>query len=589
MLLRNKLLKWADEPTVERILFIDPTKTDVVTIDVTYKLALPVWRNLEELIAAIESQMLHVLAVDEYAPPLFSESELTTDRYKIYKEKCDKWYEIIKPFTYGEDAVRMLYRHERAALVTTRAAEVGVSEVSMYLQMRRWWQRGQILNALLPLYLNGGKRLDGEPKKIDQKRGRPSIITLDDPDKFPTGVNVNDYWRGVIEQGGELFWEYRKSNNWHTAYTKTLRFLCPKAKISVNGKEKIVLPNPNKGEVFTKGQFRYHYLKYLHLDRNLRRAMIRSIGERKFNLRHRPLKGNAKDQATHPGALYQIDATLADINMISTLNPNHLIGRPWIYAIIDAFSRMIVGIAVRLEGEGWLGVKLALENVIENKVSFCARYGITITDAVWPICYLSEEITGDRGPLEIKQADQIPKGLGVRISNCAPSRADWKGIVEQLFNQLNILVFHGLPGAVEFKRERGDRDTRLDADLNIHDITEMIVATVLYHNTRHEMSWYSLHEDMIADGVKPIPLELYNWGLKNRGGTLTEHNAENVRIILLPERKASITELGICCGAKDQFYTCELFEQSDWNLFNRENGRKSIVVGYDPRLTDIIY
>lgn len=589
MFIKNMLLKWTDESVIERILWIDATKTDVVTIDVTYQRALPVWRKFADLSAAIEAEVLQVLDVDEYAPRIFSESELAKDRYKIYKKKRDDWYRVIEPLTHGRTAIRMFFPHERAALIHGRAAETGVSDVSIYLHMRRWWQGGQIPNTLLPLYTNCGSRLDGEPKKIDQKRGRPSIITLDDSDRRSTGVNVNDYWLPLIIKGGEMFWEFRKSQNWHIAYRKTLRFICPKAKVIINGKEKTILPDPNKGEVFTKGQFRYHYLKHLRHSSNLRKAIIRSVGERKFNLRHRHLEGNAHEQAPYPGALYQIDATLADTNLISTLNPNHRIGRPWIYAIIDAFSRMIVGLAVRLEGEGWLGVKLAIENVVTNKVTFCARYGIDITEEIWPTCSLPDEITGDRGPLEGKQADNIPKDLGPRISNCAPSRADWKGIIEQLFNTLNILVFHALPGAVDAYRERGDRDTRLDAALDIHDLTELMISAALYHNTKHEMSWYPLDKDMIADGVRPIPLELYKWGLENRGGTPTEHNIENVRVCLLPEREASITELGIRCGARDQIYTCELLEREGWNFYARAQGRERITVSYDPRLTDIIY
>jgi hypothetical protein len=103
------------------------------------------------------------------------------------------------------------------------------------------------------------------------------------------------------------------------------------------------------------------------------------------------------------------------------------------------------------------------------------------------------------------------------------------------------------------------------------------------------MDWYPLDADMIADGVRPNPLELYRWGLRNRGGTLTQHNAENVRVNLLPERAASITELGIRCGARDQIYTCELLEREGWDFLAREYGRNSTNVLYDPRLTDIIY
>src|SRR5438105_2427435 len=126
MLVKNKLLKWVDDQTIERVLWIDPTKTDIVTIEVTYDLALPVWRKLIDMKAAIEANLLLVLEIDDYAPRVFSESELATDRYKIYQEKRDKWYKVIEPFTYGEKAVRMFFPKERAALIAKRAIETGI-------------------------------------------------------------------------------------------------------------------------------------------------------------------------------------------------------------------------------------------------------------------------------------------------------------------------------------------------------------------------------------------------------------------------------------------------------------------------------
>jgi putative transposase len=110
--------------------------------------------------------------------------------------------------------------------------------------------------------------------------------------------------------------------------------------------------------------------------------------------------------------------------------------------------------------------------------------------------------------------------------------------------------------------------------LDIHDLAEAVIAAVLYYNTRHEMDWYPLDRDMIADGVRPIPLQLYYWGLENRGGTPVEQNAEDVRVALLPERKASINTRpgGIRCGARDQIYTCEFLEERGWENLAHENG-----------------
>lgn len=589
-IVKNMLLKWLDDPespTVERVLYVDASSDEIVVIDVDDHKAVPTLRSLGVIKQAIDADILVPLKAGERAPRVFSESELETERYKTYKEKRDKAYSVINPLVEGGNAIRMFNRRERAHLIAERAATSGMSEATIYHYMRRWWQWGQTLNSLLPHYLNAGRRLDGKPKKIGKhKRGRPSLITLNDEQKRPTGVNVDAKWLEIIKAGGEKFYEHRKQPSFSKAYRKTLRFFCPKAIIQVGGKEITILPDPNKNEVFTLEQFKYHYLQ--HQSKHPEQAVTKRKGERDFKLNYRALEGNAKTQYSHPGALYQIDATIADVYLVSSFNSTDIIGRPVIYAIIDSFSRMIVGLSVRLEGEGWLGVKLALENVVADKVLFCERYGFSITSEIWPVCYMPEEITGDRGPLKSKHADNIPKALNVSVSNCGPGRADWKGIIEQLFRLMNIRVIHDLPGAVDPNFKRGDIDYRLASALTIYDITELMISAAIHHNTKNRMNWYPMDKDMIADGVEPFPLELYWWGVKNRSGSLNDTDSETVRVNLLPEREASVTEWGIQTGAHDQFYTCDLFEKS-WRFLARNKGRWTIRVAYDPRMADIIY
>ena len=45
-----------------------------------------------------------------------------------------------------------------------------------------------------------------------------------------------------------------------------------------------------------------------------------------------------------PGSRYQIDATPADVYLLSSINTDKVIGRPVVYAVIDVYSRLVVGI-----------------------------------------------------------------------------------------------------------------------------------------------------------------------------------------------------------------------------------------------------
>jgi transposase InsO family protein len=108
----------------------------------------------------------------------------------------------------------------------------------------------------------------------------------------------------------------------------------------------------------TLRQFCYHYYK----DRDLRRSLISREGQRWFNLHYREVTGDSTQMAPFPGALWQIDSTIVDIHLVSSLDRSRIIGRPVLYLVVDLFSRMIVGFSVSLEGPSWLGASLALEN-----------------------------------------------------------------------------------------------------------------------------------------------------------------------------------------------------------------------------------
>jgi len=583
----NSLIQWLPDgaaPITERVVYI-ARSGHIATINVESKTAVPLWHRLEEITKGIDIGNVILLEKDDFSPPALSESELNTPKYRKIKERRDKAYERIAPLVIDENEVHILSPNERARLVAERAKATGVSRQTLYLDLRRWWQGGQTPNTLLGHYYLCGKRKDGKERDVKEKLGRPSVITRNDEKKRPTGVNINEDWRKIIIQGGERFYENREQKSWSEAYRATLRFSCPKDYKVENGIKKIVLPMPDKNEVFTVGQFRYHYS--IHMRGNLQRALTKRLGSIKYNLQKRGLKGNAKDQSPGPGSLYQIDATLGDVYLRSILRPSKIIGRPVIYAVMDVFSRMIVGIAVRLEGEGWQGIRLALENVITDKVAFCAEYGIKITEEMWPRGYPPEHLTADRGPLEGKNGDNIPKSLYIRLSNTAPYRADWKGSIEQFFNFLNTNLIHALPGAVDPHYERGDKDYRLDAVLDIHEFTGLVIDAVLFHNLKRRLNDYPLDADMIADDVQPYPIELYNWGIENRSGSLREIDQEIYRINLLPEGDATVTESGIKFGPC--LYTCALSEKEAWRERAREFGRWSVRVAYHPRTTKVLY
>ena len=213
---------------------------------------------------------------------------------------------------------------------------------------------------------------------------------------------------------------------------------------------------------------------------------------------------------------------------------------------ISTYSRMVTGMYVGLEGPSWAGAMMAIENAASDKVAYCSSYGVTITEDEWPCHHIPTAILGDRGEMESKLADNLVQMLGIRIENAPPYRADLKGIIEQHFRTININALPFLPGKVlPDMSERGGRDYRLDAKLDIRQFTEIIIRCVLYYNNSHCMDYFEKSEQMMQVGVDAVPLELWNFGIRYCSGCLRTGPKDTLRLALMHADKASVTERGI--------------------------------------------
>ena len=87
----------------------------------------------------------------------------------------------------------------------------------------------------------------------------------------------------------------------------------------------------------------------------------------------RAVLGDSTHMAFGPGSVYQIDATIGDLYLVSKLDRSRIIGRPTIYFVIDVFSRLVTGFNVSLENPSWVGAMLALDNANNEQGRILSR------------------------------------------------------------------------------------------------------------------------------------------------------------------------------------------------------------------------
>lgn len=566
----NSIIRWSDGKA-ERLLWTDGIAGYFINIYSGRESGLPILKKISSIESAIKENQALVLnndptfvAIDEELIPI------------KYREMRDKAWEIIKPLVSEENEPMIYERNLRGGLVQNVAKHNNTTAMTVYKYLRKYWQMGKTINALLPEYFNSGGK--GKTKSAgEKKRGRPRKFR----DALGEGVNVTD--QDIEKFKSALDKYYYVSNGYmpEEVYQLMLSdFYSVDFRYNENGIKLPILEEMNN--VPSLRQFLYWFEEKLDIERSLRSRK----GNRNFELNERPILNSSANEGLWATYKYQIDATIGDIYLRSFYRPSEIIGRPVIYFVIDVFSRMVVGYYIGLEGPSWLGMSMALANAMMDKVPFCAKYGKEITQEDWPCHFVPEAIMCDRGEGEGKAIETACQSLNIRIENAAPYRADWKGIVERHFRTTNDLVKRRLPGAVlpDFNTRTG-RDYRLDATLDLYYFNKLIIELILAHNNEKYMKHYDRNNEVIAEGIKPIPRDLWNWSIaKCRPKVFDE---QHIMLSLMPRDTAMVTNRGI--KFKKMFYSCDQAIREEWYLKARIKGCWKVDISYDPRNMNNIY
>ncbi len=412
---------------------------------------------------------------------------------------------------------------------------------------------------------------------MGRKRGRPRKYA----EIVGQGINVDEETKRIFRVALNRFY-YNQGLSLVRTY-EMMRREYYAVKVQDNeGTERAVL-KPS-AETPTLGQFKYHFYK----ERDWKREVSARQGKKNYLQNHRPLVGDSTTQAFGPGSVYQIDATIADVYLVSRYNRNWIIGRPVVYGVVDSFSHMICGLYIGLEGPSWIGAMMALANTVQDKVEFCKEYGIDIEEEDFPVHHLPESLLCDQGEIASKLAEPMIRNLNIKVMTTPSYRPELKALVERYFGTLNGYVQAILPGGIQPDfRERGSHDYRLDATLDLYQFTQIMIRAILYHNNHHWMSTYQRDPLMIEDGVDPIPIRLWNWGIKNRAGKLRSISEELMRLHLMPTSTASVTARGIRFNG--MLYSSERALKERWFERARNEGSIKVTVSYDPRNLNFIY
>lgn len=554
---------WRHNNSLKRILYYSKELDEIFWINTIDENKLPEQISVEEFEKLKLNNKINLLETgDEYRnPDDYSEKSIAKweKHWKVVEFLNEEEPQIFVPFYFHIKCRELALEHQLSRQTIERI-------------VLKFWKGGKSKLALLPNLVNSGGK--GKTRNIlDAKRGRPNIYSKNNK-------NVDVILAKQIQKAYKKFYLEVEQASLHTAYLNYLRVKYP-SQVKKN----------DYTNVPTEIQFKYWGEKAFGVEERI----IGKRGLKIFNKDFRITTESSVINTVGPGSLFQIDSTKADIELVSSINRSIPIGGPTLYIVSDVFSRMIVGVLVTLEESSYYSGARALYNSMISKTKLCEEEGLNeienfnISDDEWPCHFLPDSIVADRAELLGTQSNNIIRDLGIAIENTAAYRADLKGVVENHFKVIHSKI-KGLADRRGFKSlnhaQRGVRDARKDALLTLKEYYAIIIKEVLSYNNSKVLESYPLDKDMIVDGVSPIPIDLWHWGIQNRSGKLRSSNILNLKEKLLPQGKAKLSKDGV------------YFNKGWYNVMHKEvNNRQLLLqdkklpveVNFDPFNLEIIY
>jgi putative transposase len=211
---------------------------------------------------------------------------------------------------------------------------------------------------------------------------------------------------------------------------------------------------------------------------------------------------------------YEVDHTPLDL-LVRHDDSDTILGRPWLTAIIDRWSRLIVGYYISFAPPSWLTVMAALRLAFLKKEKFLASMGGGFRFE-WNCYGVPDKLFCDNGRefrSESMRMTQVV--LNMPVYDVPRGRGDLKGKIERWLRKHNQELIHLLPGTSRSNpQDRGDYDSVANAVLRFSVVKRIVAIYVVdvYNQSRHTTTDEICAERwerglQLGGGEKPPPPE----------------------------------------------------------------------------------
>lgn len=401
-----------------------------------------------------------------------------------------------------------------------------------------FWAGGSQLNALMPRFDRCGLR--GHSKTSSNKLGRPRRL-------FTQGLTTNPGFTVDAGAKDHITWGYALAGRDRTlrdAYLLMSSRYWADHVINSNGKVVATLHPQDQRPTFSQ---------FVYWGRKLTQKTIREVllGPTKYRQATTANGGSVQDQVCMAGQNGQFDGTSTDVYLCSLTSRFKKLPAMTRSILQEVRCGLIVGIYAGWDAPSPTTALKTLLQAVDDKVSFCARFGITITPDEWP-SFLPRTILADNGEMKGSTLKAAERQFGFGIEYAPAHRGDNKGTVESQHHVDHKKLDHKLPGNTKGKqRQRGEQYPVVNALWNYYEYMQELIRHVLDHNNVEEVPDLAPVEMLLADPlVKPTRSNIYRWLLSKNMVADVPVNVSAFRAFTLPDWPAVLHKNGVYIKAE---------------------------------------
>ena len=290
----------------------------------------------------------------------------------------------------------------------------------------------------------------------------------------------------------------------------------------------------------TYNSFRAYYYRYI---KDLKQKSISRDGLTHYKRNVRPIYGSAMAYRDKIGS-YQIDATQADIYLVSSIDRTKVIGRPNLYLAVDVATQLITGFYAGFEADE-TALMSCIYNAASNKVEYCKRIGIEIIEKDWPSSGLMSEIITDKGSeMQGGRVSELCIRYGITIQNIGPFRPEQKPLVERAMEHVQNAYRSTLTGKGVVQKdsvERWAKDYREEAVLTLDEYRKIIAITVITLNKGRVLE----NIGHLSVDAPRTPSTLWQWFKDNGKSSILDVDEKEIYVLSLPRKEIKVSRKGL--------------------------------------------